>query len=209
MKRLFLFFLLTPFLYSQVEIRGGMGINFINSPSFRDYLNQSFRPVEEISSFNSAVNFSLEGGYYLTNNFVIGLEGAYLLNSFNFPADVGNIEIAYDIILPSLTAYYVMNGTGYNFKFGGGAGPRFVNVEDRRSIETKSYTSVGFGVLLRADGNTSLGGNLYANIGGDIRYDLNGIPENGQAALNNFITKEDVDLNSFSLGVRLGLTYIF
>jgi len=46
-----------------------------------------------------------------------------------------------------------------------------------------------------------LSDNVYANIGGDIRYDLNGKP--------NLITNENVNLNTLSLGVRLGVTYRF
>jgi hypothetical protein len=56
-----------------------------------------------------------------------------------------------------------------------------------------------------------LGGNIYANIGTDIRYDRYGdLKKNGSdITLVNNATKEKVDLNSFSVDVRLGITFLF
>ncbi len=162
-----------------------------------------------MSSFNSAVNFSIEGGYYLNNSFQMGLEVAYLLNSYSYPSISGSYDFSYNIIMPSVTSYYVIQGKGYNFKFGGGLGIRISNVNETNQLSTvaTSYSALGFGFLLRADGNTALSDNVYANIGGDIRYDWNGDPKNG----NNYIVNynNNVNLNSLSLGVRLGITYRF
>ncbi len=209
-----LFFLSVVFSFSsfaQVEVRGGMGISFLSNPSLTDYINQNFASSsqDQLGNFNSAVNFSLEGDYYFNNTFQMGLEVAYLLNSYTYPAITGKYEFDYNIIMPSVTAYYVLQGEGYNFKFGGGAGIRISSVDETRQLSTisKSYSAVGFGFLLRADGNTALGGNLYANIGGDIRYDLNGKPKNGNDYISNI--NNNVNLNTLSVGVRLGVTYRF
>jgi hypothetical protein len=196
--------------FSQIEIRGSMGINFLSNPSLTDYVNQNFAPYsQKLSSFNTAVNFSVEGGYYLKENFQMGLEIAYLLNSYSYPAITGSYDFSYNIIMPTVTSYYVIQGQGYNFKFGGGLGIRISNVSETlpQSTISTSYSALGFGFLLRADGNTALSNNVYANIGGDIRYDLNGEPKNG----NNYIVNinNNVNLNSLSLGVRLGITYRF
>ncbi len=199
--------------FSQVDLRAGMGINFASTPSLNDYLNQSnfAPPTDQVATFNSSVIFSGEADYFLNDKYEIGLEIAYLLNSFNYSFGFGKYEFAYDIIMPTATAYYVLKGSGYNFKFGGGLGLRFTGADETLPPTTvaTTYNATGFGVLLRLDGNTSLGGDFYANIGGDIRYDLNGKPKNGNDYLVNPVTKENVNLNSFSVGVRLGISYIF
>jgi hypothetical protein len=58
-------------------------------------------------------------------------------------------------------------------------------------------------------GNTALGSNVYANITGDIRYDLNGTPKNNGNAILNQGSNNNVNLNSLSVGLSLGITYIF
>ncbi len=39
------------------EVSVTMGIDFMSTPSFRDYINQNYADGEEMSDFNSAVQF--------------------------------------------------------------------------------------------------------------------------------------------------------
>lgn len=196
---------------AQYSLRAGMGIDFANTPSLNDYINQTFKGIDPIGDFNTAINFSGEFGYSIINTFQVGLELSYLLNSFNYSSESGKYELDYDIIAPSLLGYYVLDGIGYNFKFGGGAGIRFVTVDLTfpGTNFTNIYKSTGLGLILRAEGNTLLGGNFYANIGADLKYDLIATPKSGSVKLFNRISREEVNLNSVSLGLRLGISYIF
>jgi hypothetical protein len=199
-KFVLLLILLYTYSEAQVDIRGSMGINFITTPSLRDYINQNSPRGEEIPGFNSAINFSAELNYYMNSAFAVGVEAAYLLNSFTFASDFSRSEFEYTFIMPSITAYYVIPGPGYNFKFGGGAGPRFISFSEKYTLSSTEYSSIGFGLLIKADGNTALGEKLFANIGTELRYDLNG----------SFTDKrrgEEISLDAFSFGIRLGLTY--
>lgn len=197
---------------AQYSLRASMGIDFANTPSLNDYINQTF-PVDgnPLNDFNTAINFSGEVGYSVTNTFQIGLELSYLLNSFNYSNELGKFELDYKIISPSLLGYYVLNGTGYNFKFGGGFGIHFVNVDLSFPGTTviTNYSNTGFGFILRTEGNTLLGGNFYANIGADLKYDINGSPKSGSSNLYNNISRENVNLNSLAVSLRLGIAYIF
>jgi hypothetical protein len=215
MKKIYVIIILiflSTTVFPQYSLRAGMGIDFASSPSLTDYINQNFAPSNnQLGTFHAAIVFSGEAGFMAAENYEIGIEVAYLLNSFNYASVLGNYDFEYNIIMPTLTSYYVISGSGYNFKFGGGLGVRLVNVDEKlpgRAV-TDNYTSTGFGILLRADGNTLLGGNVYANIGFDIRYDLNGKPKNSDTYIRNNIYDEDVSLNSFSAGLRLGVSYIF
>jgi hypothetical protein len=199
--------------YSQVELKGTMGINFLSIPSVQDYINQSYPLGEEIGTFSTAVIFAGEGGYFISNNFVMSVEIPYQIYSYNSNIGSGQYELIYNSLLTSVLAYYVLKGDGYNFKFGGGVGPRFVRVSETKKWQgtETDFSSTGFGVVLRAEGNTILGSNLYANIGFDMRYDVNGEPEDSggnKLSYRSNSQNEIVNFNSFAVGVRLGVSYL-
>ncbi len=113
--------------------------------------------------------------------------------------------------MPSLLAFYVISGQGYNFKFGGGGGARFISVDETlpASARSDNYTSTGFGAIIRAEGNTLLSGNVYANVIADLRYDINGEPSGNLGNLRNNVLNENVNFNSLSVGIKLGVSYFF
>jgi len=201
------------FAYAQTELKATMGINFISIPSVQDYINQSNLSDSEVGTFSSAVIFTGEVGQFLSNNFLLGLEIPYQIFSHNSNTfDFGQYDLTYNYILPSVMAYYVLVGSGYNFKFGGGAGPRFVSVNEskKRNASDVDYSSTGIGVVVRAEGNTVLSENLYANIGIDLRYDVNGEPSASDGnKIRNTGLNENVNFNSFAVGVKLGISYLF
>lgn len=195
-------FIYSSSLFAQIDISAGMGIDFVNSSSLKDYANFNFPSSEKISTFNSAVEFFVEGDYTLSENYQIGLEYSYLLFSYS----ANTYEISYGHHRPTLVGYYVIPGPGYKFKFGGGIGYRIVDLEEK-IFSSKNYSSSGVGFLLRAQGHTSLGGNLYANVGIDFRYDMPGEPKDGDTYIIDPGINENVNINSLSIGIRLGVSY--
>ncbi len=196
--------------FSQYYARAGMEISYVNMPSLTDYLNQGFS--QQLGTFNSAIVFSAEGGYLINDHYEVGLEVADMINSYNFSYDYGGIyKLNYFIIMPTIVNYYVIKGNGYDFKFGGGLGIRFVSANQQYPAlpPSSSYKSTGFGLLLKADGNTLLSGNLYANIGVDLRYDFNGEPKSTNGYFVNSVSNTNVNFNALSAGIRLGITYNF
>ena len=205
-------FLITNQAFSQYELRAGMGIDFLTTPSLNDYINQNFAPPDQqISTFSTAVEFSGEAGYMINQYYQVGLELAYLINSHTFTYNIGKYDFAYHVIMPTIMNYYVLQGSGYKFKFGGGIGIRLSDASETLPTSTisKSYSAFGFGFILRADANTLISKDLYVNLGGDLRYDLNGEPKNGSNYLVNNVNGSNVNLNSFSADVRLGIMYLF
>ena len=216
MKKIFWIFtvlLISNLTFSQTELKATMGINLISVPSAQDYINQNYAPQDDqLSTFNTAVIFSGEVGYFLNEKFEMSIEFPYQIYTYTTTiAGAGQYNLSFDSFLPSVMAYYVISGNGYNFKFGGGVGPRFVNVTEEKKWQGTEvdYSSIGFGGLLRIEANTALSENLFANIGGDLRYDINGEPENNSGhTLYNIVENENVSFNSFSLGVKLGISYL-
>lgn len=200
-------------LSQQNQIRFDMGIDFINAPSMIDYINQNNFASDgaQLPTFNSAVNFSAEYGRIINQNFQISAELAYLIFSYNANNINGRYDLSYNLLMPTILAFYVLGGSGYNFKFGGGVGVRFLSVDEQlpASPKSDSFSSTGFGGILRAEGNTLLSGNVYANIIADIRYDANGEPEGSLGKLKNNVINENVNFNSLSFGIKLGVSYFF
>lgn len=210
-KILMVIILAAVILPAQVYLRGNMGINGIAAPSMKDYLNFNFAPQDQqVGSFSSAIEFAGELGVIM-GNYSYAVETAYHLNSYTYPYIASNYEFGYGIWAPSLVAARVWSGYGYNFKFGAGAGPRFVSVDETipGSNVKRYYTASGVGFLLRAEGNTALSKNLFAYISAQLRYDLNGTPKNNGRGMSSIFTPEDLNMNMFSAGVSLGVSYQF
>ena len=197
------------FAQKENEVRASMGIDFVSIPSLKNYIDQL--PYEQLADFNSAINFSGSYGRMLSESYQIQAELGYLLYSFNSNGIDGQYDLTYSLIMPSILNYYVLNGTGYNFKFGGGVGVRFLNVEESLpgTGTSEKYFSTGYGFILRAEGNTAIAEDVYAHIAADVRYDVNGEPDSDGTKLYNAVYKENVNFNSLSFGIRLGISYQF
>lgn len=215
MKAVKIFFFLTLLLttsFAQVDFRAGMGLDLMNSPSLTDYINQSgFSGGSDISSFATAINFSGEVAVKINDDFHLAADLGYQLYSHTTNVILGRYDLAFNNIMPSVLTYYVIEGIGYNFKIGGGGGLRIVSVDETlpASVRSDNYSALGFGLLLRAQGNTLLSHKIYANISLDFRYDANGIPENNGRRLYNYVLKENVNFNQLAIGIKLGFYYKF
>ena len=210
MKKYFLVIalLFSSTIWAQVDISTGMGISYFNAASLFDYINVNFSGGERLQSFSSSVEFFLEGDYTITPEFQIGLEYAYSIYSYNKILGITNYDLSVNFHKPSILAYYVIPGKGYKFKFGGGVGYRIAEATERIGEEI-NYTSNGFGLLLRAQGLTTLGDNLYVLLGVDARYDFNGEPSSNNMYIVNTIDNSNVNLNLLSFGFKIGIAYIF
>jgi len=213
MKKILFMFLIVPgfnSLNAQWDLNASMGMDFKSVPSLRDYINSGFsNPGNQFASFKSAINFSGEAGYKLKSNFQVGFEYSYQIDSYNTPLGSGGVyELSYAIHRPTVMAYYVIPGSGYQFKFGGGVGYRYALLNERIATNI-NYSFSGFGLLLRALGNTMLGKNFYALVGFDLRYDVISQNSNSNGKIVNFTNGENVNLNSVSVGVLLGITFTF
>ncbi len=207
-----LFLLFTMQVFAQGELRVSMGVAGISTSSLRDYINRNFATSsQQIAAFNTAIQFGAEYGYQLKEDFQVGLEYEFMLNSFTVPYYVGDYELTYNIHAPSITGYYVLPGKGYKLKLGGGLGPRFAFVEEKIPPvkAADKYSATGFGIVLKAEGLTTLGGNVYAYIGGDLRLDFNGEPKKEGVNISNKANNQKVNMNSIAAGLKIGVSYLF
>lgn len=209
-KIILLVFISIVNISAQWDFSLAMGIDYKSSPAYRDYINYNFAPANsKLKSFNTSVNFSGEAGYLASKNFQLGLEYSLAIDSYSTFIGTGGIyDISYIIHRPGLIGYYVIAGDGYKFKFGGGLGLRLVSLNEEIIAKT-NYTSNGFGLLLKAEANTLLSGNLFVLMGLDLRYDVTGDLESGsRKKITNLVNNENVNLNSISIGIKIGVSYI-
>ena len=203
MKKIFilgLLFISYQSIYSQIDVVTGMGISFVYSPSLTDYLD--LRADGELQPFSTSAEFYGEVDYTISDKYQLGIE--YVFSLYDFSSSyAGGYTLSYTQHKPSVLAYYVINGEGYKFKFGAGAGVRMLNLTENIIVD-EEFSSMGFGLLLRAQGHTKLGESIYANIGTTLRSDFPGVPSNSN---NNF--HNDTNINSFSVSVNIGISYFF
>ncbi len=211
MKKLIVVFFALIFISNAQQISGGMGISYFNNSKLTDYINGNFAVGGDgLSSFNPQIDFYIEAAFDVSESYQLAIEYDFALWSFtNSVFSIGQYEFSMLNHKPSLIGYYVLRGEGYNFKFGAGAGPRISSVTEKLSPTEIDYSSTGVGAVAKAVGNTLLGGNFHANIVVEIRYDAPGEPEDNGAKIVNNSLHESVSANSFSIGLKLGVTYIF
>ena len=224
MKKIILLLTVISFsqVFSQIEISTGMGVNYAANPSIKDYINSNFDSGKGLlKTFSTQVEFYGEGVYSISKHFELGIDYGMSIYSFTNTTNI-NYELSYTVYKPSLVAYYVIPGKGYKFRFGGGMGLRMVSL-DEKIWTTVNYSGNGFGFLARAEGHTSLGGNFYAMIAADMRYDIISKVSNGTSVLTSNKNRifagnsqsdfdsvgTKVNINTFSVGIKLGISYFF
>lgn len=195
---------------AQWDVSAGMGVDITYSPALTDYIS-TLPTIDKINSYNITAEFSAAGATYISPDWQLGAEYAMSLFSFNSvysEGATGTYTLEYTAFKPSLLLFYVVSGKGYFFKLGGGAGYRYYDVTEKISSAI-DYKTSGFGLVLRIEGHTLLSGNFYAMIGGDLRQDFPGQPSNGDKYLYDYVSNDKVNLNTFSAGLKIGISYFF
>lgn len=205
-----LFLVISSSVFSQVSVTGSMGINYFADPSLRDYLNMNYPSNSGlVNTFISSVGFYGELSMPVSPHYDLGLEYMYQIYSYNSPSLSGGVyNFSLDQQRISLIGYYVIYGEGFKFKFGAGGALKIASV-DEEIYSSTNYKSTGVSLFIRANGLTSVGKNIYANIGVEAGYDLTGEPSNGGNKIGNGTLNQNLSLNSFFVGLKIGITYTF
>jgi hypothetical protein len=195
--------------FNNFEVTSGMGIQMAYTPVLTNYVNNNYGYNSPLKTFNNGVETWIEVNTDYSKDFQLGIEFAY--NYFSYTNVLGSglvYELDKTIYMPTLLGYYIIEGEGYEFKFGVGLGYRYAEIAEK-TYTSDSYSAGGFGSLMRSQALTALGNNLYVNLSGDLRYDIIGTPKNGDNKIYDNVLQQNVTLNSFSVVVRVGITYIF
>jgi len=193
-------------------IGGGMGVSAISVNEVVSYLNLLYIPdvSSRISEFNSAIEFFGSYDLFLSSNLATGFEYSYLLGSHNISTGFGSNDFTYTYHLPLVLGHYILSGSEYFFKFGGGLGYIFARFkEDLAALpEAIVYSGGGIGGKAQAVGHTPFGDDLFGYIGVEMRFAFPGsvTDDEGRTLTDG---RDNVSLNFFSFGVKFGLMYYF
>jgi len=191
---------------------GGMGISAISINDLTSYLNVIHVPdiVNRVSEFNAAVEFFGSFDLFLHADYAAGFEYSYLLGSHTIETGFGSNIFSYSYHMPLLLGHYIVAGSEYFFKFGGGLG--YFHSRYKEDVtefpQPLVYTGGGVGGKLQAVGHTPFGESLFGYIGIEMRFAFPGSVTDDEG---NKLTdgREDVSLNFFSFGLKFGLTFYF
>ncbi|MBP1646751.1 MAG: hypothetical protein H6Q30_196 [Bacteroidetes bacterium] len=198
----------------RVGMAGGMGVSYLSMTDVVDLANATPGNYQRLPEFKSAVEFFGAATVPVSPDWVLKLEYAYILASYNVTTSFGNGQAEYTVTahLPSLIVQYVLlNEHVYNVKVGAGAGYHFGSLDAKFFTQDDRYSGDGPGVVLDAEGNTAFGESLYAYLGVNLRWDFIGAITNdmGMPPGTAGDTITGPTMQFFGLGARLGFTFYF
>jgi len=152
-----------------------MGVGYVNPPDIVDVVNSVVMFSDRPPQFTAGVEFF--GGVVVpvSSSLALKVEYAYFLMSYGGATPYGPADFTVKVHLPTLVAQYVLMDAGlYTLKAGAGVGFHFGSLSEEYGTVIDRFTASGPGVLLELEANTAFSENLFAYLGGSIRWDFIG-----------------------------------
>lgn len=216
MKKIFLQILIL-LLFLSIKVNGqeyyasgGMGYNFVTMEKLNEYLHYNWGFNNRRDESHSAIEFYGLVGTNLLPNISIETSFGYTLNSFTNNFGLGIYQFDYSFYIPELSFLYDLNYGLFGFQAGIGFGYILGAVDETQPTTIQKITeeTKGFAFNIKSIFYTSLSYTLQVEIGINYRQaflnDLN---------FNNFLINrqpyEPLNLSFNSLGIKIGMRYIF
>jgi hypothetical protein len=192
-------------------VAAGMGVEYLAPRDIVDMINGAFRPTDRLPEFHAGVNFFGAGFLPLSADWMLKLEYAYVLNTYNISGIFGPGDFTLNAQLPTLVIHYMLADEGlYNLSAGIGAGYHFGTLTTNYGTLVDSYTANGPGLLFEIQGNTATGENLFVHLGVQARWEGIGELKNAAGKSPGINAKgSPATLSWFGVGARLGMSYYF
>ena len=192
-------------------IAAGMGVEYVSPRDIIDMINGGFRPVERLPEFHAGANFFVAGFVPLSADWLLKIEYAYLLNTYNIAALLGPGEFTMTVHMPTLYMHYMLVDEGlYNLSAGLGVGYHFGALSITYGSLIDTYTARGPGAVLELQGNTAMSEDVFVHLGVQARWE--GIGELRNAADKSpgvNAQGKPPSLSWFAVGARIGMSYYF
>ena len=191
-----------------------MRLSYGNNPSllrFVQYELPDYYKVPEsqqISDFN--VGYEFFGGfeYQVAKNFSLKADYSYFVKSVNSTAPQYSMyDFTYYDNNILLTGFYLIPGEYFYLKFGAGAGLVLSKLSTQTYGLENNYNSTGLNLKLEGVLNTQISNSLATYFGVFLSNTFNSTlkKSDGSKLLNR--AGEEVNLNSFRIGLSLGFEY--
>ena len=203
----------TPIVVERMRpgIAAGMGVEYLTPRDLVDMINGGFRPVERLPDFHAGVNFFVAGFVPLSADWLLKIEYAYLINTYNIAALLGPGEFTMMVHMPTLYMHYMLVDEGlYNLSAGLGVGYHFGTLSTTYGTLIDTYTASGPGAVLELQGNTAINEDLFVHLGVQARWEGIGELRNagGKSPGVNAQGKPPA-MSWFGVGARIGVSYYF
>lgn len=193
---------------SRLGIVGGMGVSYINPQGVTDYINTV--TTDRVSDFKTGVEFF--GGVVVPveQDWVIKVEYAYLLASYNITSG-GSGGVSFYTHMPTVVGQYVaINEPRYNVKIGAGAGYHFGTLTTSYGSQKEYFSGTGLGTKVDLEANTAFGEKFFGYIGADFRWEFIGeLTDRSGRRPPTIRNVEPPTLHFFCVGAKLGFTVYF
>lgn len=191
----------------------GMGISLTNNPSLNDYLKNvlPFKSKDSVKTWNIGLGFIGGIEYKVAKKFSLKLEYTYFTRSINYNYSYLIFDYFTVVHKPGIMVYYLINGKNFQFKIGSGFSAQFAKFErDLGSNNVIKYTSNGFGYKGELAFEPKLSKRLGVNIAGFVIAEkLSSLKDQNNNLLIDPVSKNEVNLSDFGVGVSIGLSYNF
>jgi hypothetical protein len=192
-------------------VAAGMGVDYLNPRDIIDMINGQFQPGVRQPDFHAGVEFFGAGFIPLSPRWMLKIEYAYLLNSYNIEGTFGPGELTMKEHLPTVYLHYYLIDEGlYNLSGGIGLGYHLGTLGINYGTLVDSYTANGPGGALDLQGNSAISEHLFVHLGGQARWEFLGELRNAAGKSPGINARGGaVTMNSFSVGARIGVSYYF
>lgn len=194
----------------------GMGASYGNNKSLNTFIGyelpnyNTLTESQKLSDFRTGLEFFVNAERQVTKNIGLKIDYGYFIKSNKLDLYQSN---SYDYTNHQiyLGINYIIPGEYHFLKFGVGGGTVFSSLDSKSYINNIGiFTSTG--ILAKAEGTFSvqMGKNLAGYLNGYIGNVFSGTLKDSNGKELKNVIGDPVDLNSFMLGLRLGIEfYIF
>jgi len=226
-----LFFLSTNLLFAQKDttisfarqnkkaryysFSAGMGLNYCDNKSLKTFVEyelpfyNNVPANQRLATYYTGIEFFGGAEFQISKKLAIKGEYSYFSKSYNstFSVDYANREFTYYNHQPFLTLYYLIPQQNSFIKIGAGGGYLFSNLTKRIYGAESNYYSTGLAFRLSGVLDIQMGKSLagYVSVFANKTFQSDLKDRNGNLLRNS--NNETVNLNSFGVGVRLGIEF--
>ena len=190
----------------------GMEINFSDNSSLKNFIEYELPDYVNIYNDNKLKSFTSGLGFFggaemqIAKHFSAKLDYKYFLKSYNSSENIySNYDFSYNNHEIYLKGYYLVPIDYIIFKIGGGAGFLHSTFNYKYYATETSYTSNGLGITLEGIMNAQLSKNVAGYLEGYISNTFQSKLKSGNGIELKARNGDTVNLNSFSIGLRVGV----
>jgi hypothetical protein len=194
---------------SRIGIAAGMGVAYADPSDVVDVVNSVTQSPDRPPQFKAGVEFFGAVVIPLSSSLALKVEYGYFLMSYSGSSLYGPSDFTVKVHLPTLIAQYVLLDAGlYNLKAGAGVGLHFGSLSEQYGTVDDRFSGSGPAALLELEANTAFSEDLFAYLGGNIRWDFIGkLTNSAGTPAGVSASGGSATLHFFSAGVRLGFSY--